>query len=107
MGKIHVSEDLKCKLDKVLSVKKIDNQPNETAIGPAPKWKNEIMANSVINPLEEIILPKLNLIKEPINNEKKNNIFNYFEWAKIVFFTSFIGGIGLTFGIKIGRIIFY
>lgn len=99
MGKIHIPEDLKCKLDKVLAIKN-DKEEDSTPVGPAPKWKVE-------TPTTQPVLP---VIKETINSIKKCNPLDslgYFDWGKIVFFTSFIGGIGLTLGVKIGRIIFY
>ena len=37
MGKIEISDDLRNKLDKVLSYKSVDM--GDTAVGPAPSWK--------------------------------------------------------------------
>ena len=37
MGKIEISDDLRNKLDKVLSYKSVDI--GDTAVGPAPSWK--------------------------------------------------------------------
>ena len=54
---------------------------------------------------------KNNDINGTVKHDEKKNIFleniNYLKFSKIVFLTSVIGGIGLTLGIKIGRIIFY
>lgn len=86
MGKIHITDDLKFKLDKVFSDKPLEK------------------------PLEKIIEKPIEKIDSCVKTEKINDImkdYGYFKYAKLVFFTSFIGGIGLTLGLKIGRIIFY
>ncbi len=87
MGKIHITDDLKFKLDKVFSDKPLEKQ--------------------IEKPIEKIELEKQ---KPSIKIEKNNDFikeYGYLRYAKLVFFTSFIGGIGLTLGLKIGRIIFY
>lgn len=100
MGKIHISDDLKNKLGKVLLPQKNNDSQNisEISVAPAPKWK--------VDPIkEETTLVKDNKIIQNIN--EKFFELGYLNWAKVVFFTSFIGGIGLTLGVKVGRIIFY
>lgn len=86
MGKIHITDDLKNKLGRVFSDKPLEK------------------------PLEKIIEKPIEKIDNSIKSEKTNDImkdYGYIRYAKLVFFTSFIGGIGLTLGLKIGRIIFY
>ena len=90
MGKLHISEDLKSKLDKVLSIKDIDNS-NENKVVEGKETTQKIL---------EIKVPEQK-IKRRIHD------LNYIELIKFVFVTSFVGGIGLTFGMKIGKIIFY
>jgi len=114
MGKLKISDDLKNKLDSVLSIKSKDlDISNELAVGPAPKMViHEPRRHRSPSPLlppppppefddddEEIYVRK----KKGINFEN----ISYFELTKIVFITSVIGGIGLTLGIKFGKIIFY
>jgi len=82
MGKIHIPDDLKHKLNKVFN----PNLPTEI-----PKE----------NKIEKIQTP------EKINNDYIPKEINYIKLARVIFFTSFIGGIGLTLGMKIGKIIFY
>ncbi len=107
MGKLHISEDLKHKLDKVLNFKTDDNPKNDIPVGPAPKWNNETTADKVIktNKFEpEKYEESIELLKK---NYKHTFEIGYLKIAKIVFFSSVIGGIGLTLGIKLGRIIFW
>ena len=90
MGKIHISNDLKNKLDKVFSLKNDDNS------------KDIPLDNPVITP--EIKFKECKTTEQKI---KRFFDLNYIEYVKFVFITSFVGGIGLTFGMKMGKIIFY
>lgn len=87
MGKIHIPNDLKSKLDKVLH-KSTENTP---LIAPSIP---------VINNIPELTLPKS-------TDESHKVIVQESEWYKFVFITSFIGGVGLVLGIKVGYIIFF
>lgn len=96
MGKVHISEDLKNKLDKVFNFKPSNISENDIPIGPAPKWQVES--------------PKIDNLpnKSPEIHSSKYH-FNYlsFNYAGFIFFTSIISGIGISFGVKLGRIIFW
>ena len=97
MGKLHISDDLKLKLNKVLSNHSPEDSQTENHIEPAPIWKNEIIKEPIIKNEQPI---------KKITKYRKVEI-DYFEFMKFVFLTSFCTGIGLTFGMKIGKIIFY
>ena len=96
MGKVHISEDLKNKLDKVFNFKPLKTFDNDIPVGPAPKWQVES--------------PKIDNLpnKSPEIHSSKYH-FNYlsFNYAGFIFFTSIISGIGISFGVKLGRIIFW
>lgn len=113
MGKILISDDHKLKLEKVLSSKSGD-EITSPPVGPAPKWKIENLEKQNYELIKNDYKHndyKNNDINGTVKHDEKKNIFleniNYLKFSKIVFLTSVIGGIGLTLGIKIGRIIFY
>lgn len=136
MGKIEISEDLRNKLNKVLSYKSADI--GDMAVGPAPIWKppqplsqpsqNPAPSNPPPPPPQPPPLPQQ--LHQPqfttqssqssqqsqqmqqqyyiksSKNKKKKKI-KYFKITKIVFVSSIVAGIGLTLGLKIANILFY
>jgi len=100
MGKIHISDDLKSKLNKVLSNRSPEDSINDSPVIPSPIWKNEV----INEPVKEILQTEQSIKK--ITKYRKVEI-DYLEFMKFIFITSFCTGIGLTFGFKIGKIIFY
>lgn len=122
MGKIHISDDLRNKLDSVLSVKKSDINSSSSPVGPAPRWNNPNLESNKHPPPPPPPPPQNNTTPPPPQQstpipdttptnskkkKKKKNKFSYLEYSKIVFITSVIAGVGITFGVKIGNIIFY
>ena len=113
MGKIEISEDLRNKLNKVLSYKSTDI--GDTAVGPAPSWKPPNYSQPQVQPQVQPQEPKLNMPSQPLpynylrseKNKKKKNKIKYYKITKIVFLSSFVAGIGLTLGLKIANILFY
>lgn len=99
MGKLHISEDLKHKLNKVLNFK--TDEETETKLNTTPLIEKPILKSQKVEQKENIDnqVDFLNL--------KTTFEISYFKIAKMVFFTSVIGGIGLTLGLKLGRIIFW
>ena len=102
MGKIEISEDLRNKLNKVLSYKSIDI--GDTAVGPAPSWKPPNYSQPQVQPQVQP-LPSYYVKSE--KNKKKKDKIKYYKITKIVFLSSFVAGIGLTLGLKIANILFY
>jgi len=123
MGKIHISDDLRSKLNNVLSFKQSDIQKSTSPpVAPAPNWNNNLEHKKPPPPPP----PPPNLQSQPIQQpqqsqqqyssfekqqlkkkKKKNKKINYYRYSKLVFITSVVAGIGLTFGLKIGNFIFY
>jgi len=121
MGKLHISEDLRNKLDKVLGMKNNDINPSPTPSGPAPKWNNEKI-NSPPPPPPPPPPPSQHQQQQfyqqsppqpqqqqppPPKKEQSISTFEYCEWGKLVFFSTVVGGIGITLGLKLGQIIFF
>ena len=113
MGKVHISEELRNKLDNVLGMKTGDITSNSPSVAPAPKWsteKNNSPPPPPPRPPPPPAPPDSPKIKtEPKQKPEKINPISYneyIEWGKIVFFTSVVGGIGLVLGVKMGTIIF-
>jgi hypothetical protein len=125
MGKIEISDDLRNKLDKVLSYKSVDM--GDTAVGPAPSWKppqppappppppqplpppQQPHQQPPPQPLQQphpTPPPQYYYVKSEKNKKKKNNI-KYYKISKVVFLSSVIAGIGLTLGLKIANILFF
>ena len=129
MGKVHISEDLRNKLDKVLGMKNNDINPSSTPSGPAPKWNNEkINSPPPPPPIPPPPPPQpqpQQFYQQPppqppqfyqqppqqppqkIETLHSLSTFEYYEWGKLVFFSTVIGGIGITLGLKLGQIIFF
>ena len=108
MGKVHIANDFKDKLNKVLSVKSEDTKlESECPVGPAGKWKMGGEKEVISRKDEE----NGRFIEERIIvREEKKNLFEkmgYFKFVRIIFVGSVVGGIGLTLGLKIGKIIFF
>ena len=129
MGKIDISEDLRNKLNKVLSYKSVDI--GDTAVGPAPSWKPPRP------PARPPALPQLPpqlpppqqpqppphqpqpppqqpqqpppqyYYVKPEKNKKKKDKIKYYKITKVVFLSSLVAGIGLTLGLKIANILFF
>ena len=101
MGKIQISDDLRNKLDKVLS--------NETIpVGPAPSWKppQSPLHEPNQQPPQQTQQPQQEFYYVKPNKNKKNKI-KYYKFTKVVFLSSIIAGIGITLGIKIANILFF
>ena len=127
MGKIEISDDLRNKLDKVLSYKSVDM--GDTAVGPAPSWKPPRPPAPPPPPPQPLPPPQqppapppqppapppqphptpppqYYYVKSEKNKKKKNNI-KYYKITKFVLISSVIAGIGLTLGLKIANILFF
>jgi hypothetical protein len=115
MGKIEISDDLRNKLDKVLSYKSVDI--GATAVGPAPSWKpprppqqppQQPPAPPQQQPQQppQQPPPQYYYVK-PEKNKKKKDKIKYYKISKVVFLSSVIAGIGLTLGLKIANILFF
>jgi hypothetical protein len=124
MGKIEISEDLRNKLDKVLSYKSVDI--GVTAVGPAPSWKPPQPPQPPPQPPQmssppqpppqppqmssppqpEPQQPQYYCVKPEKNNKKKDKI-TYYKITKVVFLSSVVAGIGFTLGLKIANILFF
>jgi hypothetical protein len=117
MGKIEISDDLRNKLDKVLSYKSVDM--GDTAVGPAPTWKPPPPQQPQQQPSQPLPPPQqppqqphptpppqYYYVKSEKNKKKKNNI-KYYKITKVVFLSSIVAGIGLTLGLKIANILFF
>ena len=100
MGKIEISDDLRNKLDKVLSYKSVDI--GATAVGPAPSWKPPRPPQQ---PPQQP--PPQYYYVKPEKNKKKKDKIKYYKISKVVFLSSVIAGIGLTLGLKIANILFF
>ena len=130
MGKIEISEDLRNKLNKVLSYKSVDI--GVTAIGPAPSWKpprppappqpqpphppphppqHPPQPPPQPPPHLPQMSPQHNPAKyyyvKPEKNKKKKDKIKYYKISKVVFLSSVVAGIGLTLGLKIANILFF
>ncbi len=127
MGKIDISEDLRNKLNKVLSYKSVDI--GDTPVGPAPSWKPPIPKppeqppqQPPQQPLEQHSSqqhqqPHQQPPPQPhpqppqqyynINPKKKKDKIKYYKITKIVFLSSVVAGIGMTLGFKIANILFF
>jgi hypothetical protein len=134
MGKIEISDDLRSKLDKVLSYKSADI--GDTAVGPAPSWKppapnppqppqqplqqppqpppQQLPQHQQMpylhqpqqQPHQQIPPPQYYYVK-PEKNKKKKDKIKYYKITKIVFLSSVVAGIGMTLGLKIANILFF
>jgi len=112
MGKVHISDDFKQKMNRVLSIKTDDFRPQlEIPSGPAPKWKMEDVQVGVgcekVDSVIERGGEQIRYIKLYDDDGFLFERMNYLKYAKIVFVTSVVGGIGLTLGVKIGNFIFF
>ena len=130
MGKIEISDDLRNKLDKVLSYKSVDI--GDTAVGPAPSWKpprppappqpqpqhppqHPPQPPPQPQPQQPPHLPQMSpqhnpakyYFVKPEKNKKKKDKIKYYKITKVVFLSSVIAGIGLTLGLKIANILFF
>jgi hypothetical protein len=126
MGKIEISDDLRNKLDKVLSYKSVDI--GDTAVGPAPSWKpprppappqpqpphppqHPPQPPPQPPPHLPQMSPQHNPAKyyyvKPEKNKKKKDKIKYYKISKVVFLSSVLAGIGLTLGLKIANILFF
>ena len=127
MGKIEISDDLRNKLDKVLSYKSVDI--GDTAVGPAPSWKppqppappqqpppqppqpppqqqpQQPPQQPPQSPLQ--YPPPQYYYVKPEKNKKKKDKIKYYKITKVVFLSSVVAGIGLTLGLKIANILFF
>ena len=105
MGKIQISDDLRNKLDKVLSKETIP-------VGPAPSWKppQSHLHEPIQQPIQQ---PQPQPQPQPQEfyyvkpNKNKKNKIKYYKITKVVFLSSIIAGIGITLGIKIANILFF
>jgi hypothetical protein len=116
MGKIEISDDLRNKLDKVLSYKSVDM--GDTAVGPAPSWKppqppqqphqqpHQQPPQQPHQQPPQQPPPQYYYVK-PEKNKKKKDKIKYYKISKVVFLSSVIAGIGLTLGLKIANILFF
>ena len=137
MGKIEISDDLRNKLDKVLSYKSVDI--GDTAVGPAPSWKPprpparppalpqlppQLPPHQQPQPPPQQPLPPPQQPQpppqqphqqpppqyyyvKPEKNKKKKDKIKYYKITKVVFLSSVVAGIGLTLGLKIANILFF
>jgi hypothetical protein len=126
MGKIEITEDLRHKLNKVLSYKSVDI--GDTAVGPAPSWKPPPQPPQPPPqqpppqqpqyqpppqpqyqqpPPQQTPPPLPNYITSTTKSHKKKNKMKYDEITKVVFLSSVIAGIGITLGIKIANFLFF
>ena len=130
MGKIEITEDLRNKLNKVLSYKSEDI--GDTAVGPAPKWKPPPPPPPP--PPPEVQSPQMRYQAplpqpppqpppQPLPNQqdyyfikseakfhkknKKKDKMKYSKITKVVFLSSIVAGIGITLGLKIANILFF
>jgi len=134
MGKIEISEDLRNKLNKVLSYRSDDigNVP----VGPAPTWKPPQPPQPPHQPPHQPPpqqppqpphqpspqpppqqppqqLPQQQqyyFVKPEVKSHKKNkknDKMKYSKITKVVFLSSIVAGIGITLGIKIANILFF
>jgi hypothetical protein len=111
MGKLNIPLDVKNKLENVLGAKMTDI--NETNTAPAPKWDSK----KTITPPAPPPPPPPNIpfqetpsLNSPIKEEKRRDIIkksSKIEEAIEFFGYSVILGIGVSFGVKIGLILFY
>jgi hypothetical protein len=137
MGKIEISDDLRDKLDKVLSYKSVDM--GDTAVGPAPSWKPPQQPAPPQQPSQPLPPPQQPhqqppqqqhqqqphqqpqqqhqqqhqqpppqyYYVKPEKNKKKKDKIKYYKISKVVFLSSVVAGIGLTLGLKIANILFF
>ena len=123
MGKIEISDDLRNKLNKVLSYKSVDI--GVTAVGPAPSWKppppqpqpqpQQMPQQPQPQPQPQQMpqqpqpqqMPPQYYYVKPEKNKKKKDKIKYYKITKVVFLSSVIAGIGLTLGLKIANILFF
>ena len=129
MGKIEISDDLRDKLDKLLSYKSVDI--GDTAVGPAPSWKpprppappqpqpqhppQHPPQPPPQPPQQPPHLPQMSpqhnpakyYFVKPEKNKKKKDKIKYYKITKVVFLSSVVAGIGLTLGLKIANILFF
>ena len=121
MGKIDISEDLRNKLNKVLSYKSADI--GDMAVGPAPSWKPPPQPppqppyqlppqQPPQQPPQPPPQPPPQLQQQyyyvkPEKYKKKKNKIKYYKITKVVFLSSVVAGIGITLGLKIANILFF
>jgi len=113
MGKIDISEDLRNKLNKVLSYKSTDigNIP----VGPAQSWKPTLHQpphppqpphpHQPPQPHQPHQPPQY-YVKHDKNKKKKDKI-KYYKITKVVFLSSVVAAIGVTLGLKIANFLFF
>jgi len=109
MGRVHIENDFKDKLNKVLTVKSEDTKNgNECPVGPASKWKMEMLSEN-IGVKADIGERRIYEEKIVVRDDKKNLFekMGYLKFVRIIFVASVVGGVGLTLGLKIGHIIFF
>ena len=123
MGKIDISEDLRNKLNKVLSYKSADIV--DTPVGPAPSWKPhpphpppQLPPQPPTQPPPQLS-PQLSPQPAPQpapqqpqyykvkHYKNKKDKIKYYKITKVVFLSSVVAGIGLTLGLKIANILFF
>lgn len=120
MGKIDISEDLRNKLNKVLSYKSVDI--GDTPVGPAPSWKPPVPKPPEQPPQQPLEQHSSQQHQQPhqqqppqlppqqyynIKPKKKKDKIKYYKITKIVFLSSVVAGIGMTLGFKIANILFF
>ena len=122
MGKIHIPEDLKNKLDRVLGIKMQDANQNIN-VGPAPSWTGNKQEKSqppppppppplpIVNKVKEVIeeddfMTAVTSIK-PKKKKPKKRMETKLDSVLMIFGGSVVIGFGLTLGFKLGKIIFY
>ena len=119
MGKIHIPDDLRNKLDKVLGIKMQDTKQNIN-VGPAPSWIGNKQEKSpppppppppIVNKVKEVIeeddfMTAVTSIK-PKKKKPKKRMETKLDSVLIIFGGSVVIGFGLTLGFKLGKIIFY
>ena len=100
MGKIKISEDLRNKLNKVLSYKSTDI--GDIPVGPAQSWKPTLYHAQPPQPHQ----PPQYYVKYDKNKKKKDKI-KYYKITKVVFISSVVAAIGVTLGLKIANFLFF
>lgn len=116
MGKLHISDDLKSKLDRVLGLK-MDDKKQDINTGPAPRWEGNQEKRKLPPPPppppppipvkkeeeEDDFMTAVSSLKPRKRKKKKKKVNPII----VVFGGSVLVGIGLTLGFKLGKIIFY
>ena len=109
MGKLNIPLDVKNKLENVLGAKM--NNIAETNTAPAPKWESKkTITPPAPPPPPNIPFQETPSLNSPIKEERKRDIIrksSKIEEAIEFFGYSVILGIGVSFGVKIGLLLFY